>query len=168
VTELAPSAPDKLEKENCARPIQPGQWFPPRTIDFIITTVGTPFPTDFNHHNPFPRQIFYAERFGSSSVASFFRRFRGGCKNSAASSSLQFLCSATSFMACSRVSWVSAGGEYGFFFLRVISNYDLHLFCTLPTKFCHAFVVVIHPEIVFTKSERCGSTGLVPALRVFL
>jgi len=72
-------------------------------------------------------------------------------------------------MACSRVSSVSAGGEYGFFFLRVISNYDLHLFCTLPSRILSRVLVVGNlPKDCVTKSEHCGSRGFVPALRVFL
>ena len=137
---LAVVASDKLEKEYSAHSIQPSQWFPPRTIDFMITTVGTPFPTNLNHHNPIsttgPSTL-------SVSVLDLgylsFVVFGGGARIQRHPSSLQFLLSATSFIACSRVSSVSAGGEYDFFFLCPSSQITIS--------------IVLHPTELVTSTD---------------
>jgi len=62
--------------------------------------------------------------------ASFCCCCRSDSKNSAASPSLQFLRSAMSLIACSGVSVVRAGAEYGFFLIML--KYDLRDF--LPRR----------------------------------
>jgi hypothetical protein len=52
-------------------------------------------------------------------------------RNSAASSSLQVLRSATSFLACSEANCVKVGAEYGFFFWSCDSIY---LLCLLERR----------------------------------
>src|ERR1017187_9158901 len=73
----------------------------------------------------------YAERFHCSSMASLGACFpslcccccrRSNSKKSLASLSLQLFRSATNFLACSRVDFVTVGREYGFFFLSLASD----------------------------------------------
>jgi len=138
VTEFALVAPNKLKNKEPTRSIQPRPGLTSRTVNFMIAAIRAGFPANFQHaKNPISASAFYAKRFHFSFLASFgicsfrFSSFccccrRSDFKNSAAPSSLQFLRSAMSLLACSGVSFLSVGGEYGFF--CIILKYDLHAF----------------------------------------
>ena len=60
--------------------------------------------------------------------------WRSDSRNSAASSSLQFLRSATSFLAWSGVNFVTAGGEYGVFVVFLESKPIIRQSATVPIR----------------------------------
>ena len=51
VTEFALVAPDKVKKEKPTPSIQPCKWLRPRTVDLIITAVGTPSQPNSTHED---------------------------------------------------------------------------------------------------------------------
>lgn len=51
VTDFALVAPDKLEKEDHTRSIQPRQRLSPRTVNFMIAAVRTAFQPNSKHDN---------------------------------------------------------------------------------------------------------------------
>jgi hypothetical protein len=46
VAKLAAAASDKLEKEQSAGAVEPGQWFFARTVNFLVLAVRAGFPSD--------------------------------------------------------------------------------------------------------------------------
>src|ERR1700758_4413452 len=101
----------------------------------MIAAVGTGFPGNFQHAGCIHIGVGpHAERFRSSLLAWFERCsfriswFRCSCRRSdsrklTASSSLRLLRCATTFMACSLVSWVREGRKY-FFCAFEIHEFD--------------------------------------------